>query len=374
MTRTASMPQTRAGGLRKLFLILSIELAFVMCLHALGSMERMRIDFGNFSKWLDVTSPEVALTASIRMLALVIAYWVLLTSAIYLIARTFKIPGMLKLMEITTLPFVRKAIDGALAAAIISGTVFGGASAVFAKQDASKVQAGASATSTIKDYRHLYNPVAAEDTTQVKIDTPSSSNTLDEVPVIASAPIINASTSGAAQNLTTNDNVPVPAEDVANNVKVDDTSKSAPAIAEESSSTTSTSTTVPKVVVPQSPSTEVPVVPTTPKTTVPNTTPTPQPVPSPGVIVEGERIQKNNDTQTPTETPVAAVAGSYTVVSGDNFWNIAKAQVQQTLGRAPSNSEVANYWVKLIDANKGNIRSGDADLIFPGEVFTIPTI
>ena len=215
MTRTASMPTSRASGLRSLFLILTMEIGFIVGLHYLGSLDRMQIDFSQFSRWLDITSPEVALTASIRMFALVLAYWVLATSVIYLIARTFKIPAMLRAMEFATIPFVRKAIDGALAATIIGGTVFGGASAVFAHQDASKVAAPTSVTTTIKDMRGLYTPGASE------IGSTVGASTIGEIPVSLNQPDVvlkqsvgTVDTTATESPGTVGENIPVPSEDV----------------------------------------------------------------------------------------------------------------------------------------------------------------
>jgi hypothetical protein len=368
MTRTASMSKSRAGGLRKLAFILFIEISFVIALHLLGTVSRMQIDFSNFSRWLDITPPEVALSASIRMLALVIAYWVLATTTVYLIARTLQIPAMLKAMEFATLPFVRKAIDGALAATIIGGTVFGGASAVFAKQDANKVQTRAETTATVQDFRSLYNPVAADDGAAI---TPVN----NEVKVVVqdasvTAPVEKVTTpADATTDVGTNangENVPVPASDL---------NKPAAETPVTIVPSTESPTKAPSVEVPvtSTPKKETPVVPTTaPKVTTPTTSPTPDAIKDGEVIVGGERVERTNDNPT-SDTPANA-SGSYTVVSGDNFWNIAKTQVQSSLGRAPSNAETANYWVKLIDSNKSNIRSGDASLIFPGEVFTLPAI
>ena len=375
MSKNSSMPTTRFAGFRNLFTILFVEIIFVVGLHALGSIPRMQIDFSNFQEWLNLTPPEVALTASIRVLALVIAYWVLATSAIYIIARAFKIPGILRAMEFATLPFVRKAIDGALAATIIGGTVFGGAGAVFARSDnASKIAAPTSVTTTYKDLTKLYNPTPVDDGPQVvapnAATTPTTSNNF------AGEKAVTLSTPAQTPTATSTDDnhVPVPAGD--SEVVTETTvSKTTPTPAEAEDTTT----TLPKVVVPTTvrtpqPAETTPTTTTTPKVTVPTTRPTPQPsTPTttvPSVDVEGERVQRPNDTT--TATPVAA--NSYTVVDGDNFWNIARDQVEKSLGRTPTNSEVANYWVKLIDANKGNIRSGDASLIYAGEVFTLPTV
>lgn len=42
------------------------------------------------------------------------------------------------------------------------------------------------------------------------------------------------------------------------------------------------------------------------------------------------------------------------------------------LGRTPSIEEVSTYWRNLVAANLAEIRSGNADLIYPGEVVALP--
>jgi nucleoid-associated protein YgaU len=76
----------------------------------------------------------------------------------------------------------------------------------------------------------------------------------------------------------------------------------------------------------------------------------------------------------PAIPPAAGDGGAYTVQEGDNFWTIAAAQVENKLGRTPTNAEIAPYWELLIEANRANISSGDPSLIFPGEQFTLPPV
>jgi nucleoid-associated protein YgaU len=41
---------------------------------------------------------------------------------------------------------------------------------------------------------------------------------------------------------------------------------------------------------------------------------------------------------------------------------------------APTNREVAEYWRKVIDANRDRLRSGDPNLIYPGEEIILPPL
>ncbi len=58
---------------------------------------------------------------------------------------------------------------------------------------------------------------------------------------------------------------------------------------------------------------------------------------------------------------------------GDHLWGIAAQHLART-GESPTNEAIARHWRQVIDANTATIRSGDPDLIFPGEVLTLPTV
>ena len=59
---------------------------------------------------------------------------------------------------------------------------------------------------------------------------------------------------------------------------------------------------------------------------------------------------------------------------GDCFWTIADDVLHRAWGRAPTDAEIVPYWHRLIEANRAELADpGNADLIFPGQVFTVPT-
>lgn len=80
----------------------------------------------------------------------------------------------------------------------------------------------------------------------------------------------------------------------------------------------------------------------------------------------------------PTATPNAASALAqnqhYTVVSGDNLWTIAAHHISDTTAVEPDASKITAYWLELIAANRDTLRSGDPNLIFPGEVLSLPVV
>ncbi len=76
----------------------------------------------------------------------------------------------------------------------------------------------------------------------------------------------------------------------------------------------------------------------------------------------------------PPPAPASARHGQARVVvrTGDNLWLISRAALAQTSGRAPSDAEVARYWLIVIEANRSTLRSGNPSLVFPGELVTLP--
>jgi nucleoid-associated protein YgaU len=68
-------------------------------------------------------------------------------------------------------------------------------------------------------------------------------------------------------------------------------------------------------------------------------------------------------------------AGLHRVAPGDNLWTIARDRLAEVTGRPAAElgeREVARYWLEVVDANRATLRSGDPDLIFPGETIKLP--
>jgi nucleoid-associated protein YgaU len=67
---------------------------------------------------------------------------------------------------------------------------------------------------------------------------------------------------------------------------------------------------------------------------------------------------------------------SHVVVDGENLWTIAQDHLAEARGGAdePTLREVAAYWLRVIEANRNRLRSGDPDLIYPGERTVLPPV
>lgn len=84
----------------------------------------------------------------------------------------------------------------------------------------------------------------------------------------------------------------------------------------------------------------------------------------------------------PEDTPALSdvlldgtVAHTVVVRRGDHMWSISEAHLEQVTGRADlGEHEVARYWVRVIAENRSRIKSGDPDLIYPGETLVLPPV
>ncbi len=113
------------------------------------------------------------------------------------------------------------------------------------------------------------------------------------------------------------------------------------------------------------------------------------PVPHVRVIEAAPTDESTQATPAPLTEPLATVAppkpsqtapsfvtpaADHLVVSGDNLRTIAARHVEDRLGPNPETRLVSGYWLGLIEANRGTLRSGDPNLIYPGELIILPPI
>jgi len=73
----------------------------------------------------------------------------------------------------------------------------------------------------------------------------------------------------------------------------------------------------------------------------------------------------------------AAAPGTWTVVAGESFWSRAEQAASTTVEgrgpRHPSDTEIGDYWIALIEANRSRLADpSNPDLIFPGQSFVLP--
>jgi hypothetical protein len=137
---------------------------------------------------------------------------------------------------------------------------------------------------------------------------------------------------------------------------------------------TTPSTTVPATTAPTTapPTTAAPT--TAPPTTAPPTTAPPATTPPTSAPPATTPSPTAPPASVPATQPPAPTTNTVTVHMGESFWTIAQSIVQQRIGTAPTNAQIAQYWTQLIDANAHSLpHPGDPDLIYVGQTLVVPS-
>lgn len=141
----------------------------------------------------------------------------------------------------------------------------------------------------------------------------------------------------------------------------------------------------PSAPIPSTPTTSTPTTSTPDISTTTTSTPTTS-TPSiaatvPAVVAPRETPRPTSttiarSTTPPAPTPAAAPSAGariHVVVAGDNLWHIARTEVARVSGsERVTDAVIAPYWQRIIEANRDALRSGDPNLIFPGERIALP--
>jgi hypothetical protein len=110
----------RAGSFLSL---LTFEVAAAAVLTRLGSVRELRIPWHSLSPWLLNSPVEDVLAAVLRNIALLIAWWLLGSNLLYLLASLTRVPSAIRAVRWLTLPVVRRATDHALALTLATSLI-----------------------------------------------------------------------------------------------------------------------------------------------------------------------------------------------------------------------------------------------------------
>src|SRR5918999_4015063 len=92
-TAGRSAPLRRAGSLLGL---LGVELGAVLGLHRLGRFPGLRIGWDEPVPWVLSSPVQEVLGALLRTVGLVMAYWLLASTVLYLLARLTRLPAVVR--------------------------------------------------------------------------------------------------------------------------------------------------------------------------------------------------------------------------------------------------------------------------------------
>ncbi len=80
----------------------------------------------------------------------------------------------------------------------------------------------------------------------------------------------------------------------------------------------------------------------------------------------------------PAASPIAPNAGATHIVArGEHLWSIAARRVATATGKPPADltpADIAPYWLRVVEVNRPQLRSGKPNLVYPGEVVELPPL
>jgi hypothetical protein len=379
------MAAGQSGTLRRagsFLALLAFEVGAVVLLAQLGRVPALRIPWHSLMPWLLNSPVEDVLAAILRMIALLIAWWLLCSNLLYLFASLTRIPSTVRAVRWVTLPVVRSITDHAVALALATSIVGSGAGASIAAAPPAVAAA---------PYR----------------SGTMSSGQGDATP----ARVVGYSPQPAGQTSTTG-YVPKPADNVQAEQQ-GSSSSSTPPSSGSTSRSSSTSTTAPTTTTTPTPST------TAPTSTTGYVPPHLAGPPASTTASSGSTSASSTSTTAPTSTtgyvpphlagppasnrakpratkpksqaspggggsqssseathkePDAPIDRS--VQEGDNLWVMSRKRLAEVKGLDASDlsdHEIAAYWLRVIAANP-HLPSGDPDLIFPGDIIHLPRV
>jgi hypothetical protein len=311
-----------------LLALLGFEVAAIVGLQTLGSSHTMQIPWSDLSTWMDTSTTDQLALPVLRIAALILAYWLFVSTALSVIAQVSRIPSAIRATSMFTLPSVRRVVDSAMVMSIATTSVIGiTGTAAFADTSTPPPSDLTTSIAASPDDLSVPTPgVGADVTTStdpgaVTTTAPTTSTTLDP----------STSTTGSPDNTTIaptagDDWVPTPSPGAA----------------------IATTTTVPQG-------------PSTPANPAPNgggpSVATPAPGSSTGTQVLAEQDHR--------------------VVAGENLWTISRDAIaanRNVPASQISESDIRDYWLTVIATNRDNLRSHDPHWIFPGEVISLPSM
>ncbi len=388
----------RAGSFAGL---LAFEAGAVVLLTRLGDLPSLRIPWHSLTPWIVDSPVEDVLAAILRNIALLVAWWLLGSNLLYLLARLTHVPSAIRAVRWMTLPVVRRATDHALAITLATSLMGAGAGTGTALAATTPVVAtapprsGASAAESWQ--RTADSAISATGGLPGYVPRPAGAVFAQQQPPAPTGTGYVPTPAGGAQPAPTSEATTTTTEGATTTTEAattttgrpTTTSEATPSTTEASPTTTeapTTTTRAPTTTMPQagSPATTTTVYvpqpagpPSTTTTTGPRSTAPPTPPPSTTAPPAGGGNQAPAPAPQPTPPGQGQPARSHRVVEGDNLWTIARDHIAAVTNRRSSDlsdHEIATYWLRVIAVNRAGLRSGNPDLIFPGELIMLPPL
>jgi hypothetical protein len=377
-----SAPLRRTGSLLGL---LGLELAAVLALHWLGRFAGLRIGWDEPVEWLTSSPVQEVLGAMARTVGLVMAYWLLASTVLYLLASLTRLPAAVRAVSWATLPLARRVADHAVAVTLATSMVGGGTLGAAGPALAADGRSGMGPPAR--------KPVAAaqatDSTAPQDAPTTSAAEATEPSPPSYTPEVADQAPTSGTEETTPPTPTPTAAEPTAaepteptGTAYTPDPAGEEPRRLPAPGQTSSTASTKAPTTTTRPPAAAA--APATTAATTTSTTGLRDPAynfnaATTTTVGPGEREPENDpgsggpkESGEPGADEPTPGAGEETsrevVVEGDSIWTIAEANMPGE----PTDQEVAEYVDLVAETNRDRLRSRDPDLIEPGETIILP--
>jgi hypothetical protein len=345
-----SMHPNRNAAWRSLapLALLGFEAGAVTLLHRLGSVAFLRLPppvAGAWREWLRFGDAADVLAALVRVAALGAAWWLLVSTILYLAARLLSRGSGIRLAGRVAPAVVRRCVDGMVAVSV-AGVLAGGRTGIAWAVGSPQATTWAAGRAAVHAAPVLAVPPVAEP------ELPPGTDDGIVLPADLERGIVFP--------LEAPGRVPVaPAGPV----------PFTPLATADHDQIVPGGTLAPDALLPAPPLLAIPPSPSGAAAVPPVGAPPPLPA-------GGQQAQEPPGASGPPGVPLSAGdaregSAVWTVHPGESLWTIAARGV----GARPSDARrIGPYWVRVVAANRGSFASGNPDLIRPGEAVLMPPL
>jgi hypothetical protein len=301
--------------------------------------------------WVDQVGAVPAAFALLRVLALVVTGYLLATTVLGTTARLARSASLTRLVDVATLPQLRRFLHHAVGAGTLAVAV--------------PLGAGLSPAAIA-----LAPPAALAQPAPIVLPPDASPPTIRGIAAVDPTTTVSPT---APEMPATADPAPPPTDPPVARAHPDATTASEAQAAQMAES------------VPQS--NDAPHVPPTAAGADPETTPTANtekgaPSPAPTAPTASAGAEPPFDPATPgtgqaepASTEAAPPDGSWRIEAGDHLWRVAASTLERRWNRPPTEPETAAYLDRIIETNRASLVVPDnPDLVFAGQVFVLPEV
>jgi LysM repeat protein len=331
-------------AMRDVIGLVLFEVAAVGGLHAIGTQPHVDVDWLHISRWLAATPADQVVVSLAWLCALALGWWTLGTTMLYLLTRVKGFRAGARIAERLAPAVIRRVIDRAVATTMVTSVLFGAASPALAEQQQAPLPITQQAPETLQYEPEPAGTEEAEPPSTGPGQQEKAPKPVDPPEALEDKPERQDGDGEQPQNDRNTKKAPSRKDRGADTGNTDQFAGE-----QEHDATASEAAD--------------------------------RDEDTPDANGKGKRATDDRESRTDDResragagTRAAPRPGStYTVRSGDHLWKIA-TQVVSANGHATDRRAVASYWATLVRATAPHLRSGDPNLIYPGETLELPPL